>query len=142
MYDRGNMDGQVLMIRTDMLHVPTMQLELFETLAENYEGIMDKVDQKFIYEGFSALLRLAAFLKGDGSEGTYELKEKLDTSDMKDTFVDMFDRLTEIMNMIENGDREQAEKQLQELTTLEIGEDEVQNKFVSICTACTKYINT
>jgi hypothetical protein len=112
-------------------------------LAENYEWVKQNCsDLQYVYEAFAIMLRLGAFLKGDGSEGTYELKEKLEESQIKDSFYDLYEKLFNLLNLIENGDRDKAAHLLDEMENFVIGEDDIQAKFESIRVVCKKYVNT
>jgi uncharacterized protein YgiM (DUF1202 family) len=142
-YEKCSMLNEILVIRSELLHAPVMFLELFETLAENYEWVKQNCsDLQYVYEAFAIMLRLGAFLKGDGSEGTYELKEKLEESQIKDSFYDLYEKLFNLLNLIENGDRDKAAHLLDEMENFVIGEDDIQAKFESIRVVCKKYVNT
>jgi tetratricopeptide (TPR) repeat protein len=75
--------------------------ELFEILAENYEEAVKldaNEDNKAAYQFFGVELRILAFLRGDGSEGPDEIKDRLDASLVVDT-----DELVELLNFLSSG---------------------------------------
>ncbi|KAL0480384.1 hypothetical protein AKO1_004690 [Acrasis kona] len=81
-YVECGMLEQVVKIRCNDLFAPSLNLELFENFSDGLDWVLSNQpkDNQELIECFSILLRLSAFLKGDGSQGTYELKERVNES--------------------------------------------------------------
>lgn len=140
-YQKLTMMEKIIEIRLNNVHNPTMSLELFENLAENYEWLkINSKEHTWIFEAFSILLRLGAFLKGDGSEGTYELKERLEEGVISEENSELYDKLTQLLSLIECGNRDDADKMLHAMIYLDFDDENFQAKYQSILNICRKYI--
>jgi hypothetical protein len=139
LYERAKAPEKALHIRSNLMPIPMMNLELYEVLAENYESITDQVPNKWVFQCFSILLRLCAFLKGDGSEGSYELQERLDSSEVSVNNQDLQGQLSQIFQLIGEGNRQDAEKIFKEMEMVTFNDEIEQEKFDSIRAMCAKY---
>jgi hypothetical protein len=135
MYEKLGMLDLVFYIRTIPMHDVMMNLELFENLAESYESLLSQRTDKWTLELYSIMLRLSAFLKGDGSEGTYEMKERLDESTIREEKSQVYDKVAEILGLLENGNREEAELLLDTFPYTD-------SKLQAMLAICKKHVNT
>lgn len=142
MYEKASMKPEVISIRSNNLHDPMMHLELYETLAENYDWVTKNQTNmpSWIFETFSIMLRLCAFLKGDGSEGADELIDKINDGEMSKSNAVLADMLKELLSSIGCGDREESEKILDELDISMFQDENIRQQFDSIRISCKKYI--
>jgi hypothetical protein len=110
--------------------------ELYELLAENYELVL-KFDQdpllKSDLEFLTIMLRLVAFLKGEGTESTVEIKDRVEHS----TSLQHCDLLIGLLKSIEYGDRE-----VHHLDVLDnwYVQEELEFVYDNVVAACKRYI--